>query len=107
MQIIALDASLPLTQALKFDLAAAPVSHVHHIYHFATPPINKSPSCSWSPALFDSFCWQYLHGFAVIALATVPSSAGAPVLEALLPPTEFLEPSLRGFAEYCATKAAG
>lgn len=104
VQILGLDASLPLTQALKAGLAAAEFSHV---YHFATPQISKGPAGGWSPALFDSFCRLYLHGFAEIVRAAAPVSSGAPALQVLYPSTVFLDTPPRGFAEYCAAKSAG
>ena len=104
VQILSLDASAPLPQAVKTRLAAAAFSHV---YHFATPQISKSPAGSWSPALFDSFCQLYLHGFAEIVRAAAPNSDGARALQVLYPSTVFLDAPPRGFAEYCAAKAAG
>ena len=104
LQILGLDASLPLPQALKTSLAAAGFSH---LYHFATPQISKGPAGNWSPPLFDSFCRLYLHGFAEIVRAAAPSSSGAPALQVLYPSTVFLDTPPRGFAEYCAAKSAG
>ena len=104
LQILGLDASLPLPQALKTSLAAAEFSHV---YHFATPQISKGPAGAWSPALFDSFCRLYLHGFAEVVRAAAPVSLGAPALQVLYPSTVFLDSPPRGFAEYCAAKSAG
>ena len=103
-EILCLDAGAPLARALKTSLAAAGFSH---LYHFATPQISKSPAGSWSPALFDSFCRLYLHGFAQLVRAVAPTDDGAPALQVFYPSTVFLDTPPRGFAEYCAAKSAG
>lgn len=99
-----LDASVPLTSAVEADLAAAGITH---LYHFATPQISKSPDGNWSAALFRDFSRFYLHAFAELVQAISNKVAGSPVLTALYPSTVFLDTPPKGFAEYCAAKAAG
>jgi NAD(P)-dependent dehydrogenase (short-subunit alcohol dehydrogenase family) len=104
IRIMKLDASVPLTSTVEADLTVAGITH---LYHFATPQIAKSPDGQWSAALFGNFSRLYLHAFAELVQAIAPKDAGSPVLTALYPSTVFLDTPPKGFAEYCAAKAAG
>ncbi|WP_088283348.1 SDR family NAD(P)-dependent oxidoreductase [Ideonella sp. A 288] len=100
-----LDASRALPPEQAAALAAAGFTH---LYHFATPPISKSPAGSWSPTLFDRYCAFYVHGFvAAVRAAAAGRQGSAAPLRVLYPSTVFLDKPERGFAEYCAAKAAG
>jgi len=79
-----------------------------HVYYFASPQIARNPSAAWDGALFARFCAYYVDGFAAVCralLATTP--AGSPPPRFFFPSTVFLDAPEKGFAEYCAAKAAG
>lgn len=99
-----LDVRAPLPAELKAELATGAFTH---LYHFATPQIAKGPVGGWSSALFDEFCDFYVLGFAEVVRATAHRTGGIPPLQVLYPSTVFLDRPEKGFAEYCASKAAG
>lgn len=78
-----------------------------HIYYFATPQISKSPDGTWNAALFDEYCSFYVHGFVDLVRWLSPKDHDAAPLTVLYPSTAFLDTPPKGFAEYCAAKAAG
>lgn len=88
-------------------LVSLPTAAFTHLYHFATPQIAKNTSGRWSNSLFDGFCKLYLHAFANLVRAVAPEERRLLPLVALYPSTIFLDKPPRGFAEYCAAKAAG
>ncbi len=103
-QALHIDASIALSDELSRQLASEGFSH---LYYFATPAIGKSPGGVFSQELFERYCSLYVTGFAqlVRALATPARSQGAP-LAVWCPSTVFLDTPEKGFAEYCAAKAA-
>ena len=88
---------------LAEQIAAAQFSHV---YYFATPQIAKNSSGTWNVSLFNEFCSFYVRGFSEVVRAAA-RAPGAESLTALYPSTVFLDQPEKGFAEYCAAKAAG
>lgn len=100
--------------ALRFDAAAlstdfaasvldaAPFSHV---YYFASPPIERN-SGPWNALLFQRLVQVYVDGFARLCHELM-SRVGTPGLALFYPSTHFLSVPEKGFAEYCAAKAAG
>ena len=98
--MLQLDASAALTAAQAAELAAAGFTH---LYYFATPAISKS-GATWSQPLFEAYARIYVAGLAEVARA----AAGGPApLQVFYPSTVFLDHAEKGFAEYCAAKAAG
>jgi len=95
-----LDAAAPLPAQTSAALAQAGFTHV---YYFATPAIGRSAGGGWSQTLFESYCRIYVAGLAEVARA----AAGAAPLHLFYPSTVFLDAAEKGFAEYCAAKAAG
>lgn len=99
-----LDASTPLPAETTASLAQAGFTHV---YHFATPAIGRSAGSSWNQALFESYCRIYVTGLAEVARATAAGRRDDRPLHIFYPSTVFLDTPEKGFAEYCAAKAAG
>lgn len=98
---------LDLLSTLPDDLASTiAASRFTHLYHFATPQIAKTPAGGWSSTLFDRFSRFYVHGFAEVVRALAAGNDGG-VQQLLYPSTVFLDVPAKGFAEYCAAKAAG
>lgn len=95
-----LDAAAPLQAQTAAALTQAGFTHV---YYFATPAISRSASGVWSQALFERYSRVYVAGLAEVARA----AAGAAPLHIFYPSTVFLDSAEKGFAEYCAAKAAG
>jgi acyl dehydratase/NAD(P)-dependent dehydrogenase (short-subunit alcohol dehydrogenase family) len=87
------------------ELVATPFSHV---YFFASPHITRNISGQWDHELFRRFSAFYVGGFASICrtLLTRAAPADEP-MRFLYPSTVFLDAPEKGFAEYCAAKAAG
>lgn len=98
-----LDASQPLPADLAERISASGFSHV---YYFATPQIAKNTTGAWNAGLFAEFSTFYVRGFSEVVRAAARGHAGTPVT-ALYPSTVFLDQPEKGFAEYCAAKAAG
>jgi acyl dehydratase/NADP-dependent 3-hydroxy acid dehydrogenase YdfG len=103
-QALKLDATVPLAPDTAAALAQAGYTH---LYHFATPAIGKSPSGQWSQALFDSYCRIYVAALDELCRTAVEGSRDNGPLHVFYPSTVFLDKAERGFAEYCAAKAAG
>jgi hypothetical protein len=103
-QSLQLDLSSPLSPELSQRLASADITH---LYHFATPQIAKGIPGTWSAPLFDTYAGIYLRGFADLIRSALGSSQAREPLRVLFPSTVFLDQPEKGFAEYCAAKAAG
>ena len=99
-----LDASQPLPPATAEAIRSAGFTH---LYHFATPQIAKSPTAAWNAELFGNFCKLYVHGLAELVHSAAPKNPASARLQVLYPSTVFLDQAEKGFAEYCAAKAAG
>ena len=104
LDILQLDASRPLPEAMAQLLGNLCLTH---LYHFATPRISKSPGYTWNTELFDRFCQLYVHGFVALVRAAASTGVATAGLTVLYPSTVFLDAPESGFAEYCAAKAAG
>ena len=99
-----LDVTAPLDRDSMEKLAARPFSHV---YFFASPHITRNVSGHWNHELFERFSTVYVRGLASIAHVMLSGSASAHrPLHFLVPSTVFLDSPEKGFAEYCAAKAA-
>ena len=99
---------LDVTSSLESEsvehLTARPFSHV---YYFASPHITKNAAGHWNHELFERFSAVYVRGLASIAQVLLSGSGTATrPLHFLVPSTVFLDSSEKGFAEYCAAKAA-
>jgi len=102
---------------IQFDAGAAIAAPVleairqgafTHAYYFASPHIERNVSGQWDHALFDRFSAVYVHGFAAVCEALLARNGrGAGVTRFFFPSTVFLDHPSKGFAEYCAAKAAG
>lgn len=99
-----LDASQALPAATTEAISSAQFTH---LYHFATPQIAKSPTAAWNPELFADYCKLYVHGLAELVRSAAPKNPATARLQVLYPSTVFLDQPEKGFAEYCAAKAAG
>jgi NAD(P)-dependent dehydrogenase (short-subunit alcohol dehydrogenase family) len=87
------------------ELATTPFSHV---YFFASPHIAQNTSDQWDHELFLRFSAFYVRGFASICRTMLTRAAPADgPMRFLYPSTVFLDAPEKGFAEYCAAKAAG
>lgn len=104
VDILQIDASQPLPEARVGVLGSM---NPTHLYYFATQQISKNPGLTWNPALFDSFCQLYVHGFAALVRAAAQKCTDTSRLRVLYPSTVFLDRPESGFAEYRAAKAAG
>jgi hypothetical protein len=101
---LALDLGTDLPPALARHMADAGLTH---LYHFATPQIARNATGHWSQRLFEEFCKFYVRGFADVARAAASTASRSRPLSVLYPSTVFLDQPEKGFAEYCAAKAAG
>lgn len=99
-----LDAMVPLAPDTAAALAEGRYTH---LYHFATPAIGKSPSGQWSQALFESYCRIYVAALDELSRAAADGVREGGPLNVFYPSTVFLDHAEKGFAEYCAAKAAG
>ena len=104
LQIMQLDVSRPLPEALQIEMAGVDYSH---LYYFATPHIASGLAGKWSPTLFDDYCRIYVHGFSALVQILVQGIDRAHPLTVLYPSTVFLDAPPTGFTEYCAAKASG
>lgn len=98
-----LDVGQALPPTLAEQLAGEAFTH---LYFFATPAIARSAAGTWDPRLFERYCRIYVTGFTEVARAVAGARTAAP-LKVLYPSTVFLDHAEKGFAEYCAAKAAG
>lgn len=99
-----LDVAAPLDLEAREILTAAQYSHV---YFFASPHITRNASGHWNQELFERFSAVYVHGLASVAEAMLSRPVPADQsLHFLVPSTVFLDSPEKGFAEYCAAKAA-
>jgi acyl dehydratase len=78
-----------------------------HIYYLASPVIEKSEQPIWDKTLFDKYCSYYLTGLSsLLTLCTKNQEYRKSALNIFIPSTIFLSEPSKGFAEYCAAKAA-
>jgi hypothetical protein len=77
-----------------------------HVYYFASPAIWRNLS-QWNHLLFEQFARVYVRGFAMLAERIGSGAAGSVAPRFLYPSSIFVESYEKGFAEYCAAKAAG
>ena len=102
--MLRLDVTAPLDSESMGRLTAKPFSHV---YFFASPHITRNVTGHWNHELFERFSTVYVQGLASVAEAMLSRSAPADqFLRFLVPSTVFLDSPEKGFAEYCAAKAA-
>jgi NAD(P)-dependent dehydrogenase (short-subunit alcohol dehydrogenase family) len=79
-----------------------------HVYFFASPRIEKNSSGRWENEIFQRFTDVYVRGFAALAETLTGGRRNpGPAIRLLYPSSVFLDVNERGFAEYCAAKAAG
>lgn len=94
-------------EASTAGLADARRGSFTHVYFFASPQIAKGVPGQWRASLFQTYADFYLKGFTDLMAAVVPAGAGGGSMRVLYPSTVFLDTAEKGFAEYCAAKAAG
>jgi acyl dehydratase/NADP-dependent 3-hydroxy acid dehydrogenase YdfG len=102
--LLQLDVTAPFDGASMGKLNAKPFSHV---YFFASPHITRNVTGHWNQELFERFSTVYVRGLASVAEAMLSRLTPADqFLHFLVPSTVFLDSPEKGFAEYCAAKAA-
>lgn len=80
---------------------------ITHIYYLASPVIEKSEQPIWDGQLFEKFCSYYLTGLSsLLTMCAKNQENKKSQLNIFIPSTVFLSEPLKGFAEYCAAKAA-
>lgn len=95
------------TGAASAQMARLAAGAFTHVYYFASPHIASNASGRFNFALFERFSNVYVNAFAALCETMAIRHADAAPLRILYPSSVFLDGGKRGFAEYCAAKAAG